>query len=409
MKHTVMAPTVGLALLATTAIASSQDDEAVLATSGDSVEISFTTWAPSGDAVAFVDKRGKYYHVVVNGVAGPKLEHADWPVFSETGKHIAYRAREGDPGNYRWFIMHDGERQPSYSWVSEPAISHDGSMVAYWATENGGAPSGGLHASGDYFVVYGKKKGPEYSGQSISGTPPVISPDGKKVAYAAPEKLGQWHVVINKKPSRKSFSIVGRVGFSRDGKYYGYPAVVKDLKWAIVDPRGKAGPLFDGVSAPVFGKGRKYAFIARENGATFVVMGKKRYTGDYVTVGHLAVSPNGKRVAFAANRGGKDPLPGASLPLRGSFVEGGEWVVVVDGDVVGRGDQVSGVTFCPRSRHVAYAVEVGGESRVICGKKQSAHYSRVSDPVFSADGKHVGFGASRDGKLLWVRMSLDDA
>lgn len=403
-----MALSAGLALLATTAIASPQNDVTVLASTASAVEMSFVTWAPSGDAVAYIDKRGAYYHVVVNGEKGPKLEYADWPVFSATGKHIAYRAREGDPGHYRWFIVHDGKRQPDYSWVSEPAISPDGSMVAYWATENGGKPSG-LHASGDYFVVYGKKKGPEYSGQSISGVPPVISPDGSKVAYAAPEKLGQWHVVINKKPSRKSFSFVGRVGFSRDGKYYGYPAVVKDLKWAIVDARGKTGPLFDAVSTPVFGKGRKYAFIAREDGATFVVMGKKRYTGDYVTVSELSVSPNGKRVAFAANQGGRDSLPGVSLPLRGSSVEGGEWVVVVDGEIVGRGDRVSSITFCPRSRHVAYVVEVGRETRVICGKKQSAKYFQVSDPVFSPDGKHVGFGASRDDDLAWVRMRLDDA
>src|SRR5436305_5930 len=54
----------------------------------------------------------------------------DW---SRDGKRLAYRAQEGN----RCFAVVDGRRGPAFEFMSDPAVSADGSVVAYAARRDG--------------------------------------------------------------------------------------------------------------------------------------------------------------------------------------------------------------------------------------------------------------------------------
>jgi len=81
-------------------------------------------------------------------------------------------------------------------WVGPPAISADGTKVAYWAATGVTlAPGTGIYTGGKYFVVFGDRAGKSWSGEGDVPTPPVISPDGGKVGYVAMKSRGVWQVV----------------------------------------------------------------------------------------------------------------------------------------------------------------------------------------------------------------------
>lgn len=395
-----------LGVILTLAAVVPADEVTVLERIDPKLGFGVAVFAPTGDRVGRMLNARDTGFVVVNGKVDPEFESVDGLVFSRDGKHYAYRAREGAG---KWCVVVDGKAQKSYAWVGPPALSSDGSKAAYWATRNGGEP-GLVRAGGDYFVVFGQKEGKSYSGQAIRSVAPAISPNGKNVAYAAPKAMGIWHVVVGSKVVGKGYSGVEDPVFSADGRDFVYAAVVRGRRWAVVNSRGKTSDLYDAASTPVFGKGRKYAFIAREDGSWFVVLGKKRFKGDYALINKLVVSPDGKRVGFTANVGGHFQGMSGGGPMRanpGVMIEGGRWHVVVDGKSLCDSESVEGPVFGPRSKRVAYGVQRGlGQWQVVCGERKSDHYLEVSGIAFSPDGKSVRFGARCAKGYVRVVMPL---
>lgn len=366
-------------------------------------------FARTGDRVAYCAKAGGKGFAVVNGEAGPECGVTDSVVFSHDGKHVAYRVHERVNRREDWWIVVDGKRQETYSWVGPPALAPNSAKAAYWASKTDGEPDVN-QAGGEYFMVFGKKPGPTFSGHGIRRLePPVISPDGKKVAYAAAKRPGICYAVVGSKTVGNGHAGVETPGFSRDGKRFAYGAAVHGRRWAVVDSRGKAAKdTYDHAGSPVFGKGTRYAFVAKEGRSEFVVMGKKRYEGDYSFISHLTVSPDGKRVAFAALRGAHIARgAGGGVPSGGLTLKGGVSVLVVDGETLGEYEHVGPPVFGPRSKRVAYPAQGSDfKWRLICGDKKSDSYHHVSRPVFAPDGKSVGFGARKENELVWVTMRL---
>ena len=195
--------------------------------------------------------------VAVNGRKGAEFDAVGPPALSGGGKVVAYRAREGD----RWFVVVGNERGPAYGFVSDPALSADGSVAAY-AAERGGQwvlVVGGRETAVDrqpssvflsedgrsvgYWcfererdgssrmqVVAGGKRGEAFA---LVGRP-VLSPDGRTVAYAADDGDRLYVVVGDRK-----FEVVGRASdpvFSPDGKQVGYGARIgREIWWKVLD------------------------------------------------------------------------------------------------------------------------------------------------------------------------------
>lgn len=377
-------------------------------------------FSPDAKRYAYSAVAGGRSIVVVDGEAGEPSTFADSPVFSADGAHVTYRA--GDRVGQRaekWWVVVDGEKGKTYSWAGPPSITEDGSAVAYWAATGVKLARGtGIYEGGDYFVVFGRKRGKRFSGEGDVLTPPTIDPTGKRVGYVAVKSRGAWQVVVDRKTS-KPFPMVAAPGFSRDGKRWAFPAMVGN-RWALVTHRGKPGPRFDAVGTPRFGDGNRVAHAASDGGVWFVVVDGKRRAGDFAFVDGLVFDAAGKRLAYRANVGGTrggpalppgmppDALP--MLPGMGPGVEGGRWWLVVDDERIGDGhDEVGDAVFDPTGKRVAYRARDGEQWRVWCGGKSSDAYDFVADPVFVDGGDGLAFGARRGAELLRVTVPVDRA
>ncbi|MGB9488739.1 MAG: hypothetical protein WCD04_21820, partial [Terriglobia bacterium] len=99
----------------------------------------------------------------------------------------------------------------------------------------------------------------------------------------------------------------------------------------------------------------------------------------------LTVSPDSKRVAYAAQRGDRQ-------------------LVVVDAveakeyDWIGKGAPV----FSPDSKRVAYVAKRGGKWSVVVDDVEGKEYDGIGSLVFSPDSKRVAYVAMRGGKQLVV-------
>ena len=117
----------------------------------------------------------------------------------------------------------------------------------------------------------------------------------------------------------------------------------------------------------------------------------------------LAFDPPGEELAFVAVDGGAESkkVPGV--------IQGGSWFVVVR-SVVGRAEpreharflEVRDLVWDAQGRRLAYAARDESGWRIVCGEARSDAHDEVGTPVFSADGRALGFG-SRDGRGLWWR------
>lgn len=147
----------------------------------------------------------------------------------------------------------------------------------------------------------------------------------------------------------------------------------------IVDeePPRKSDPTSKHASAPqpvslqvVFdARGRGVAHCA-ESGATQVVHnGKtgKRYDG----IGRIALSPDGRRIAYGA-------------------LVGNTWRMVIDGAEGEIFDEVGEPVFSPDGRHVAYEAKRGEKWRIVADNKSSPECpSYYDNPVFSGDSTKI--------------------
>jgi WD40 repeat protein len=155
----------------------------------------------------------------------------------------------------------------------------------------------------------------------------TVSPDGKRVAYTVHKAASKGWLAL-------APLMVGR----------------NDAAKAVVD--GVEGPEYEGLSRPVF-------------------------------------SPDGRRVAYEALRGGKFAVGAAK-------VGNTRQMVVIDGVEGPPYEGVGSPVFSPDSRHIAYwAHTASGEKRshVVLDDSEGEKYDRVADPVFSPDSQRVAYVA----------------
>ena len=385
----------------------------------------FEIFSQDGKQVAYIaSKHGKYF-VVIGNKEGEKYDEVGVPMFSQDNNQVAYTAKKGKKefavlgekrseefdsisrlmfrphdnqityiarkGRKNFLVVGDSKVQLKYPYPNYAVFSHDGKQLAYVAST--------LYKPGEpqkEFIVVGDRKGEEYTQVQR----PVFSPDGKSVAYAATNlwgdlaDIGKWFVMVDGIKRKGRYSTISNVTFSPDGKQVAYVARKKDVKCSVV-VGNKEGEKFDVIDGPLLfnPNGTQIAYMATKGGKMFIVMGGRKGE-EFDGVDPPVFSPNGKKVAYRAVR-----------RVRGKSLQS-----VIIGDKKDEAfDPIFGfpIVFSPDSRQVAYQARKGGKMFIVIGDKRSEEFDRVDNPVFSSDGKSIGFGAKEGNKLLWNVMHLE--
>lgn len=242
----------------------------------------------------------------------------------------------------------------------------------------------------------------------------VISPDGSRVAFV--RKKGDQEVVVVDGEEGRPYNHVTYPVFSGDSRHVAYAATTNsswnscdsqsmpECRWFVVLD-GKEGAPYSMVSNPRLSHdGQHVAYqTADGNLAAVVHDGQSRLLhygiskDDSTGAPALALSPDGRRVAYVATEPGRRP----------STVQARAVVDGIRGEVY---DEIRTPVFSPDGRRVAYAARVGQQWLLVVDGKASIFYDTLSRPVFSPDSQHIAFPArSRRTTILqdsW-RMNLD--
>jgi Tol biopolymer transport system component len=297
-------------------------------------------------------------------------------------------------------VISDGYNPTSNDNWSE-TFADDGSSFAYAA-----------RLGSKEFVIFNGWKGPEFDGVG----PPLLSPDGRSVAYAAREirTVDSVRLIVIDGKTVGQYSDIGRLTFSPDGKKLAYYAKKRDEDdWVLYVHDGSgladrpAGPpkfkTYEKDLEPAFSRdGAGMAYVAWEGSEKHVVGGKKLCVNDTVLdvaaeFGQPAFSPDG------------DKLAAGKYPVTKEKLESGEyqWGIAVY-DLVnggapeeGRGgsSKINTPVFNPDNRRVLYVDGGGGyDEHIVWGGVQGANFHHVGYPTFSPDGRRIAYAAK-----TWAR------
>jgi Tol biopolymer transport system component len=227
-------------------------------------------------------------------------------------------------------------------------------------------------------VIFHGKAGPGVD-QIVYPDGPVVSPDGKQVAYRAEDDGKEFVVVGDQIVPFKSCSdpVFGA------GDRNAYLGCGPQGSFLVVD--GTPWPSFQEGSIPYFGPdGRLVAYSAGERGRRFfVVNGRKGPEFDNVNY-KLEFAPQDPKYAYIAWHGNK--------------------ALIVLGDTPGpEFAWVDEPVFSPDGTKVAYRASRQIKQFVVAAGEQGPVFDWVSTPVFSHDGRKVAYTAV-DGRELWLKV-----
>lgn len=384
----------------------------------------YDTVSPDGRRVAWREKRGKAWTVMVNGEGGDTFDGVDTLVFSPDSRRFAYRAQ----GAGKWAMVVDGKatmrvigkgtiQGVAYEELGPARFSAEGGRVAYWAKMKRKA-----------MVLVDGAPGTEYDDVGD----PAFSPDGQHVLYPAKPKK-KWVVVVDgeeQPPEMKAIwngdlvvndvPVVAGLPWAQFHDALGPMWVGRvDKGWSLV-VEGKPGPAFGALSWPIFfgsegsrfayagaeidigfggsGKGIGQIIVDGEPGPSYEGKSTKSFgmalldTAGRVSVGYGIYETALHGVATARMFAGVDDLTRYGL-LPGVFEDLGVHRYGVSSP------QVS-----PDGERVAYAARRDEEDYVVMldGKAGPSFDSITCGPRFTTDGSLVYVGVE-EGELILLR------
>ncbi len=255
--------------------------------------------------------------------------------------------------------------------------------------------------------------------------PPILSPDGRRVAYRAKLDEKNQVVVVDGTPG-ESWDQVGDLGlggpgdvaFSDDGRRVGYAGRKGEEWFAVVDgvrsgPYAKVGrevPLADGPADLAFSPGgKRVAFRATKDGRAVIVVDGVAGEG-FDWVGFPVFSVEGL-VAYWANVGGRVERYGTTKDVGGGWtlyssgglyaaVVGGEWFVVAGDRKLGPYERAAQPAWTADGKTVYFAARKGGKELVVVGDREEPTFDSIGPPVASADGARAAYWAAEGGSAV---------
>ncbi len=217
---------------------------------------------PDGKTLTFCANEGDW-SVVVGATRGPEFSTVGTPVFSADGRTFGYAA-ENEEGTYLIIGTLGGRHEKkteAMEQIGAPVCTRDGTVWAFRGKARNRPKElvfiGRSNPSGGAFSWEG---GDGYD--SVSD--PALSPDGTRVAYAAGKGLRQYLVLDGQRTVK--FSLIDRISFSPSGKSVAFRAG-QYAKQLVVAGESRSDEFDEVVSGPLWSAdGKKVSFTAR-NGA----------------------------------------------------------------------------------------------------------------------------------------------
>ncbi|MFN0205366.1 MAG: hypothetical protein ACKVS6_03530 [Planctomycetota bacterium] len=228
-------------------------------------------WSPDGKQVVTFTQKANNASLMINDkvieTKGAAFFMLDSFVFSRDGKRLAYTAHQGGAGGKMRCHVQVGEEKYGLKFddAGSPIISPDGKKIAYRVL------------TGDKLQIAIDQTVASKQYDVLGAA--VFSPDNKKLVFAANKggtvhssmavtsyavhnsKGGKWFMVAGDQ-EKEEFDMVDDPVFSNDGKSLAYRAK-SNGKWHVI-VNDKKSEAFDDVDAPVFSSdGKKVAFGAR--------------------------------------------------------------------------------------------------------------------------------------------------
>ncbi len=230
--------------------------------------------SPDGNRIAYVVETDKKF-VVVDGIEGEQYFAVKYLVFSPDGKRFAYWGQNvefsmvGGAVDQKNFVVVDGVARPtpySLSCIQSLFFTPDSQHVAFFTPSS--------------LVVDGTETKID-TPASISSFPPVLSPDGKRLAnvtFRKDESSGKLmgFVVVDGKPGKEYdggagyFALTSAV-FSSDSQHVAYPVHENQGKRAFVVVDGIEGRVYDSVSKLGFDSPDRLRYNAVKGGSLYLV------------------------------------------------------------------------------------------------------------------------------------------
>jgi Tol biopolymer transport system component len=323
---------------------------------------------------------------------------------SEDCSRVAFPAPRDDDQ----CMVVDGVKGTAYYSVGNPFISSTG-LVAYLAERD----------QKTFIVINGKEWGP-YDALA-EDSPPVFSPDGKRIAFSV-RRGEQWLVVTDGASGKGYESILDwKIRFSPDSKHVAYLAMRGPKQIFVVDgvERGEdnqtdqydAGDIIfspDGnrVAWPVGARGNQAVVVDGVEGRRYLSVGDITFSDDSRHVAYLAGANTGADVVAHLVIDGREAATSPHIESFALSPDGKRFAyreirerknyAVVDGIATECG-KISDdpIVFSPDGKQVAFISDKG---LMVDGKIQGLG----EDPMFSPDGKRLVFVRHRDQKTFVV-------
>jgi len=312
---------------------------------------------------------------------------------SPDGRRVGYGARSGD----EWRFVCDGDRRDGYDRIGVVYFSANSRRVSYPAARDG-----------KEFVVVDGVEGRAY--ERIAGARAIFSPNSRRVAYVVVSG-GQFSAVVDGEEGPWSGFAMTPI-FSPDSTRTAYWAGRNGATWKARSPstvvvNGRDGKLYDDILNPTFSSDSTHlAYGAERDGEWFLVVDAREVNGGYERVDHVGFADDGATATCNAQRTGTPvavvgdkEYPSAHSPkvspdgrrVAYAATRRDHQVAMVDGVSGPAYEHIRTQGFSPDSKHLAYSAVRGGRSFVVVDGRE---YRGATDHVvFSPDSKHVVYWA----------------
>ena len=383
----------------------------------------------NGKGYAYIEPVGDLFRVVANGRSGKLYKQVGDITINPDGSKVAYSASEND--DFRKVVENNLEG-PTFMDIGMPEFTPDGKHLVYTITQKEETyvvvdhkvhyqypmAQGPLVTSDSRQIVFSTKPAQDGTQQFIISdltlqNRQVFNSCGE--TFAASEDTSQIAVVCREGDERmvkiidsKSRSVIStgkkhvggkiaRLAFAPDKGSVAYTFLVDDNnRYLVYNGKEVKLPVGDEfMSYPiVFAKGEGVGIIAGmavRFGFLNAFADKIKYEKSYGYISDFIASRDGRHHAYLAIQVGGEDLQR----------------LVVDGNEGPKFDRIVSPQFSPDGRLVAYRARQDGTRFLVIsdlmGNVVSKHknYDMVFQPVFSADGKSIGYGVLEGNELWW--------